>query len=46
MVLDGAKVAEVRAGLLESDAVGVVSAMRQMGLSKAEALALIEKYWE
>lgn len=46
MVLDEVNKERVRAELLENDAVSVVSAMRQMGVSKAEALALIEKYWE
>lgn len=46
MVLDGEKTEQVRGELLENDAKNIVSAMRQMGLSKAEALALIETYWE
>jgi GntR family transcriptional regulator len=46
MVLDAAKAEQVRAELLEADALSIVNAMRQMGVSKAEALALIEKYWE
>ena len=32
--------------LLEGDAVGIVLSMKQMGLSKAEAIALLEKYWD
>ena len=39
-------VTEVRAGLLESDATAIVSALKQMGLSKKDALSLIEKYWD
>ena len=46
MVLDEGKVKRIRAELLENDARRVVEAMRQMGLSKTEALALIETYWE
>jgi len=46
MVLDEGRTEQIRAELLENDAKTVVSAMRQMGLSKAEALALIETYWE
>lgn len=46
MVLDGEKAERVRSELLENDAKSIVSAMRQMGLSKEEALALIETYWE
>ena len=36
----------VRAELIESDAKAVVSAMKQMGLSKGEALLLIDRLWE
>lgn len=36
----------VRAELIESDAKTVVGAMKQMGLSKREALSLIERLWE
>lgn len=46
MVLDPEKTERIRTELLASDAQNIVSAMRQMGLSKADALALIEKYWE
>ncbi len=46
MVLDGDKIAQIREELLENDGKSLVSAVRQMGLSKSEALALIEKYWE
>ncbi len=46
MVLDRETVERVRSELLEHDAGRIVSAMRQMGLSKEEAVALIEKYWE
>ncbi len=46
MVLNEETVARVRAELLEGDAVNIVTAMKQMGLSKAEAIALLEKYWD
>ena len=46
VVLNGAVKERIRSELLESDAKSVVSAMRQMGLSKEDAVALIEKYWE
>ena len=36
----------VRQTLLRTDIKAIVSAMAQMGLSKEEALALVEKYWE
>ncbi|MBQ8563604.1 MAG: GntR family transcriptional regulator [Firmicutes bacterium] len=46
MVLDQQSIQRVRAELLEGDAVNIVAAMKQMGLSKAEAIALLEKYWD
>ena len=46
VVLDDAIISRIRAELLESDARSVITAMRQMGLSKAEALAIIETYWD
>ena len=46
MVLPEETIRRVRAELLEGDARTIVSAMKQMGLSRAEALALLEKYWD
>ena len=46
MVLNEETVARVRGQLLEGDAIGIVLSMKQMGLSKAEAIALLEKYWD
>ena len=46
MVLTGETVEKVRRELLEGDAVNIVAAMKQMGLSKAEALQLLERYWD
>ena len=46
MVLTDETVETVRRELLEGDAVNIVAAMKQMGLSKAEALQLLERYWD
>ena len=46
MVLNEDTVERVRSELLEGDAVNIVTVMKQMGLSKAEAIALLEKYWD
>lgn len=45
VVLDGATLSRLRSELLESDAKTVIGALKQMGLSKKDALALIETYW-
>ena len=46
MILTAETVERVRSELLEGDAVNIVTAMKQMGLSKAEAISLLEKYWD
>jgi len=46
VVADPAAIARIRAELLESDVLNIINAMKQTGLAKEEALALIEKYWE
>lgn len=46
MVLPEETIRRVRAELLEGDARNIVSTMKQMGLSKEDALALLEKYWD
>lgn len=46
MVLDAEQTTHIRAELLENDAKSVVQAMKQMGLSKPEALRLIETFWD
>ena len=46
MIFDDTTVALVRKQLLESDATAIISSLKQMGLSKEEALALIETHWE
>ena len=46
MIFDSEAVASVRKQLLENDATAIVNSLKQMGLSKEEALELIETYWE
>ena len=46
MALDGVKLERLRTELLAREAGAAVAALRQMGLTRAEALALIEQYWE
>lgn len=46
VVADEAHAAQIRAQLLESDSRSVIGALKQMGLSKEEALALIDKLWD
>ena len=46
MSFDDATVALVRQQLLKGDAMAVVHSLKQMGLNKQEALALIETHWE
>ena len=46
MIFDDSTVVSVRKQLLESDATAIISSLKQMGLSKEEALALIETHWE
>ena len=46
MCLDEKIVGEVRRQLLENDAIAIINSLKQMGLNKQEALALIENYWE
>ena len=45
VVLDEVTLTRIRAELLENDARTLIDAMKQMGLSKEEALALIENHW-
>lgn len=45
VVLDEATLSKIRAELLENDARTLIDAMKQMGLSKDDALALIENHW-
>ncbi len=46
VVLTEENVARVKKELLESNARSTVGALKQMGLSKEEALTLIENYWD
>ena len=46
MILDNNKIKQIKEELLENDAQTIVRAMKQMGLSKYEAISLIEKFWE
>ena len=46
VVLNSAVKERIRSELLESDAKSVIHSLRQMGLTKKDAVALIEKYWE
>lgn len=46
VVLTEETVEKIKKELLESDARSTVAALKQMGLTKAEALSLIETYWE
>lgn len=46
MALTMEKVSAIREELLEADAMGAVQKLKQMGITKAEAMGLIEKYWE
>lgn len=46
MKLDPAKMQKLKLTLLEEDIRQVTGALKQMAISKEEALALISKYWE
>lgn len=46
VLLDGAKVELIREQLLETEARVIVNAMKKMGLSKEEAISLINILWE
>ena len=39
------RVAEIRKSIIEEDAVAAVNSMQALGITKAEAVALIDKYW-
>lgn len=45
VVADAEKAAEIRTQLLENDSRSVINALKQMGLSKEEALSLIDRLW-
>jgi len=46
MVLDSAAIERVRSELIRSDVLSVVDALKQAGMSKEEALVLIEQNWD
>lgn len=46
VVVTVAKLREIREELLEDDAKNAVDSLKMMGVSKEEAHALIDKYWE
>ena len=46
MSLDAGKIARVRAQLVEAQARRAAASLKALGLSRAEALALIDSYWE
>ncbi len=46
MVLNNKSISLVRKQLLDNDATSIVNSLKQMGLSKEEAVALIDNYWE
>lgn len=46
VVLDAKTLADIRTELLQSDIQNVVQALKQAGLSKQEALALLEQHWQ
>ena len=46
MVLDARTTRRIRAELLESDVLALIQAMRQRGVEKQDALALVETLWE
>ena len=46
VVVTVAKLREIRTELLEADAKNAVDSLKLMGVSKEEAHALIDKYWE
>lgn len=46
MVLDERRVSAIRTQLLAEDALAAVRGLRQMGISKAEAMSLLEQAWQ
>lgn len=46
LLLDAGRVRRIREELLENDVQAIISAMKGMGLSKREAISLVDKLWE
>lgn len=45
MKLEEEKIQEIRTELIETDAMNAVKKLKQLGISKEEACALLDKYW-
>lgn len=46
MTLTEEKLKQLRKELLAEDMLGIIQALKQTGIDKAEAISLIERYWE
>ena len=46
MILNEDTISLIRKHLLESDAVSIINYLKQMGLSKEDAISLIKNYWK
>ena len=46
MQLDTDKIRLIRNEMLENDTINVIRMLRQMGVGKAEAISLIDEYWD
>lgn len=46
MILNEDTISLIRKHLLESDAVSIINSLKQMGLSKEDAISLIKNYWK
>lgn len=46
MILTENSISRIRKQLLKNDATSIVNSLKQMGLTKNDAIALIENYWE
>ncbi len=45
MKLDNVKIEKIKKELVECDITDMISAIKQMGISKEETILLLEKYW-
>ena len=46
MTLDGEKIAKLREEVLREDIRSIATALRQMGISREEAIRLLSENWE
>lgn len=46
MTLDNEKIEQLKEDLLTDDIKGITASLKQMAISKEEAIRLIDKYWE